>query len=218
VISSIEWNDGRGMIDPNLQYGYTINRLLKDIANDNSLEQFVQEPTHKNHTLELLFCTDPTTTTNIQIVPGISDHDAIFFQINLLSHLSSQQEPRYSVYLYHKANIGCLKQDIYNFQQQFLPYSTPLEDNCLNFRSAVTKSINKNITQKLSNSNKDLPWITRPIRMRQRKKLYDRAKHLQTAEAWSDYRKIRNKINNEIKNNLSYLKNISAVKKPRSRK
>ena len=31
------------------------------------------------------------------------------------------------------------------------------------------------------------------------KNLYDRAKHLQTTEAWSDYRKLRNKINSEIK-------------------
>jgi len=96
---------GCGMIDPNPHYGYTINEVLIDIANDNSLEQFVQEPTCKNHVLDLPFCTDPT----------ISDHDAIFFQINLPSHLSSQLEPRYPVYL--KANIDGLKQDIYNFQQ-----------------------------------------------------------------------------------------------------
>ena len=35
--------------------------------------------------------------------------------------------------------------------------------------------------------------------MWQRKNLYDRAKHLQTTEAWSDYCKLRNKINSEIK-------------------
>ena len=149
-LPNIEWKDGCGMIDSTPQYCYTINELLIDVVNDNSLEQLIQEPTRENHILDLLFCSDPSTITNIQIVPGISDHDAICFQINLSSHLSSQ-ESRHPVYLYHKANINGLKQDIVNFQQQFLysdPYSNSLEDNWLNFKTAVTQSINQNIPQR----------------------------------------------------------------------
>jgi len=203
-LPSIEWNDGCGMINPTPQYGYAINELLVDVVNDNSLEQLIQEPTRENHTLDLLFCSDSSITTNIQIVPGISDHDAICFQINLSSHLPTQQESRYPVYLYHKTNINGLKHDIEEFQQHFLisdPYSKPLEDNWLNFKSAINQSINQNIPQRLSKSRKDLPWITHPIRtkMRLRKNLYNKAKRVQTAEAWSDYRKLRNEINNEIK-------------------
>jgi len=179
-LPSIKWNDGCGMIDPAPQYGYALNELLIDIVNDNSLEQLIEEPTRENHILDLLFCSDPSSTTNIQIVPGISDHDAICFQIKLSNQLPPQEEPRYPVYLYHKANIIGLKQDMDNFQQQFLtsdPYSNCLEENWLNFKTAVTQSINQNIPQRTSNSQKNLPWLTHSIRtkMRQRKKLFDRA-------------------------------------------
>ena len=140
------------------------------------------------------------STTNIQIVPGISDHDTICFQINLPSQLPLQQDSSHPIYLYHKANIIGLKQDMDNFQQQFLtsdPYSNCLEENWLKFKAAITQSIEQNIPQKTSNSQRDLPWLTHQIRMkmRKRKKLFDRAKQLQTAEAWSDYRSLRNEIN-----------------------
>jgi len=94
------------MIDPTPQYGYAINEFLIDVANDNSLELLIQEPTQENHNLDLSFCSDPsTTTTNIQIIPTTLDHGAICLQIRLPNHLSSQQDHRYPVYLYHKANI-----------------------------------------------------------------------------------------------------------------
>jgi len=70
-------------VNPSSQYGYKINELLIDIANDNNLEQLISELTHENHILDLEF-------SNTQIVSGISDHEAIYFQIN---HLPSQPEP-----------------------------------------------------------------------------------------------------------------------------
>jgi len=52
----------------NPQYGYAINEFLIDIANDNGLEQFINEPTRENNILDLLFCSNLSTTSNIQIV------------------------------------------------------------------------------------------------------------------------------------------------------
>jgi len=128
--------------------------------------------------------------------------------------LPSQQDPKYPVYLYHKANIIDLKQDMDNFQQQFLTsdsYSHFLEENWLNFKAAVTKSIEQSIPQRQAISQRDLPWLTCQIRikMRKRKKSFDKPKRLQTTEAWSDYSNLRNVINNEIKHRQeSYQNNL----------
>jgi len=67
------------------------------------------------------------------------------------------------MYFYHKANIIGLKQDMDNFQRKFLTsdfYSNCLEENWLNFKTAVTQSINQNIPQRTSSSQKNLPWLT----------------------------------------------------------
>ena len=48
----------------------------------------------------------------------------------------------------------------------------------------------------MSRATKELPWITRIIKrqMKQWKKLYNKAKCLQTEEAWRDYRNMKNNI------------------------
>ena len=59
----------------------------------------------------------------------------------------------------------------------------------------------RNIPQKLSKKCNRLPWITytlKPI-MHQRKSLYNTAKRLQTDDTWSKYCKLKNEIDEEIK-------------------
>ena len=40
-------------------------------------EQFVTQPTRENHRLDLILSTDLEIIENVQVVPGISDHEAI---------------------------------------------------------------------------------------------------------------------------------------------
>ena len=53
-LPSISWCDNYGSIYP--IYGYTLNKLLVETVNDNNLEQLINETTHGNHILDLLFC------------------------------------------------------------------------------------------------------------------------------------------------------------------
>ena len=65
------------MVKANPQYGYAINGFLIDIANDNGLEKLINEPTHEKQHPRFVALFQPSTTSTIQIVPDISDHDAI---------------------------------------------------------------------------------------------------------------------------------------------
>ena len=56
--------------------------MFLDVINDNSLEQFVHLPTRLENTLDLVFCTYPKIV-NISTVPGISDHDALTFHLDI---------------------------------------------------------------------------------------------------------------------------------------
>ena len=53
----------------------------------------------------------------------------------------------------------------------------------------------------MSRATRELPWINQNIKrqMRQRKKLYNKAKHLQSEESWQDYRNIKNNITRFIR-------------------
>ena len=98
-----------------------------------------------------------------------------------------------------------LKLDISDFQLQFLtnnPYSNDTESNWNKFKQAVNNAITTHIPQNLSKSSNKLPWITPSIKrlMNSRTRLYHKAKSLQTEKAWNDYRILKNKIANSIRN------------------
>ena len=81
------------------------------------------------------------------------------------------------------------KADISDFQADFLSsdsYSNNVHENWEKFKQAIINAIAKNIPQSMSRATKELPWITHNIkrRMKQRKKLCNKVKCLQTEEAW----------------------------------
>jgi len=200
----ISWCNGYAQIDPNPAYGTGINQLFVDSINDYGLEQFINIPTRGNNILDLLLCSHPNLISNIKIAPGISDHDAILYSLDLHSRplIDRIDHP---IYLYYKGNLEGLKVDISNFQTQFLtsdPYSNELESNWQNFKHALSDAITTHIPQRLIKSTNKLPWLTPSTKrlMNRRTHLYNKAKSLQTVNAWNDYRTIRNKITHDIRN------------------
>jgi hypothetical protein len=61
-------------INPNPQYGYTVNRTLLDTAEEHGLSQHVTEPTRLDNILDLLFTTNPSLVKQVDNCPGMSDH------------------------------------------------------------------------------------------------------------------------------------------------
>ena len=97
-----------------------------------------------------------------------------------------------------------LKSDMSDFQTEFLssdPYSNSAQENWDKFKQAINSAITKNVPQRMSRSPKEPPWITHNIKqhMKQCKKLYNKAKHSQTEEAWQEYRSMKNNITNLIR-------------------
>ena len=77
----ITWNSGYGQISTST-YGSRLNSLFLEIINDVGLEQFVHQATRQNNILDLVFSTHPNIS-NLNTVPGISDHDAIIFDLHI---------------------------------------------------------------------------------------------------------------------------------------
>ena len=87
----ITWNSGYGQISTPT-YGSRLNSLFLEIINDVGFEQFVHQATRQNNILDPVFSTHPNIS-NLNTVPGISDHDAIIF------YLESQQQVKINIVL-----------------------------------------------------------------------------------------------------------------------
>ena len=55
---------------------------MLDILDDNNLTQIVHEPTRLENTLDLIFTTHPDLIVNTFVVPGMSEHSAVIYDIN----------------------------------------------------------------------------------------------------------------------------------------
>ena len=80
------------------------HKVLLDFLLNNSLSQLISQATRptSNNILDLLITSSPNLIENIQTVPGISDHLAIIFDVNLKPHIP--KKPSRKVYQFHKAD------------------------------------------------------------------------------------------------------------------
>ena len=129
-LPDISWENGCGRVNPSPSYGTEINNSLLDIVSDYHLEQLVNETTQENHILDLLFCSHLSMISEVLTTPGISDHEAVLFQLNLKSVL--YRNPDHNIYLYHKGNYENIQKCIADFRETWLstnPYNNTLEHN-----------------------------------------------------------------------------------------
>jgi len=74
-----------------------------------NLSQLVMEPTCYNHVLDLLPTSHPSIISDISIIPGISDHEAITFKITICIAKKMPNHSQAKGISYHKANLDEVK-------------------------------------------------------------------------------------------------------------
>ena len=168
-LPSITWLDG-GIINSCPTYDHEINQLFLDTINEFGLEQLITQITRVNNILDLVFFIQLNIISNLQVIPGISDCEAILFHLGLATSLSVHvPRVKHPILLYHKGNLDGLKADMFEFQNEFMstdPYSYDIETNWLHFKSTLNIAINTNIPQITPKSQNHLPWLNCTIRKR----------------------------------------------------
>ncbi|XP_068723904.1 uncharacterized protein [Montipora capricornis] len=179
------------------------NRLLR-ITEDFSLTQHVKcltRPT-SGKTLDLLFSSYPHVISEVHSVPGMSDHLAILFHINV--KVTRSLKPPHKVFEgLRKTMSGCAETFFASAPQNFA-----VEDNWSLFKTTLTQAMLNYIPQRRSSK---LPWITPEIKRQMRKKdrLHKKALRYQNPDHWVEFRKQRNLVSRLVKESRSdYLNNI----------
>ena len=176
------------LIDPIIPH--TNRRQLHDTfvdtINNYSLAQTVLTPTRTqtktrpdgaggpytiSNILDLFLTNNILNITNTQVVPGLSDHDIVLVDADLRP--TRHQQRRRPVFLYSRADIDKITQDLTNYSTDFFytdPYERPFSANWDSLKHAIHTSMENNIPRKTPSNRHSLPWFSRDLRRQHRKK------------------------------------------------
>ena len=188
------WDWKTNTLKPNSQY-VGLHNFFMDIINNNALTQIVQEPTRLENTLDLILTNRPGKAITTETIPGISDHDIVYTELDFRP-VRYHQKPR-QIPLYNKANWEGMKTDILGiFDQIQQMYNDP---NCTTnamwtlFKQTIVKAINEHIPQKQVKEKDKKPWINSEIKknLKRLHRLYKKKKKTGDHETKEKYRKLK---------------------------
>ena len=152
----------------NPTYGSVLNNTFLNILDDFSLEQLVLSPTHGN--LDLILTSQPGLFTDVTIVTGMSDHEAVTFQFN--ATVKRLTKVKCKILLFHKANLKEMKAKLQRFEKEFTESNTcgpTVEENWTLFKQYMFATLNEFVAMKYVRRNNDLPWINRELKRKLKK-------------------------------------------------
>ena len=161
-----------------------------EIADNFSLQQMVDIPTHGDNILDLFFTTNPDLMNNIRTSPGLSKHEAVIADYKLKANLYRKQ-PR-QVYIFNKANKEKIREAILELKDNFIQACSlrSVEENWQAFKKQFINIVEKHVPTKITGKRIDLPWISIRVKklMNKRKKKYDKVRKNNKPELWKSYR------------------------------
>ena len=148
------------------------NKLL-EIINEFGLQNMMNNPTRidSGNILDLILTSNPSIIVNTHTTPGMSDHEAVTFNVNL--NPVHNRKPPHKIFQYKSANWDKLKDDIDQLTTTYFhrnPNSRYINENWNFFRNNLTSLVDCNIPSRNTKAKAHLPWITHEIIRMQRKR------------------------------------------------
>ncbi|KAI8516360.1 hypothetical protein Bbelb_049410 [Branchiostoma belcheri] len=86
-----DWNWEEKVLKPGSSYP-NIHRQFMDIISDLGMEQIVEKPTRGENTLDIIVTNHPSLFPRVEIVPGLSDHDIPYAELQITNPCIRQKE------------------------------------------------------------------------------------------------------------------------------
>ena len=199
-------------VRPNPNYSMTLNNTMLDFISANFLTQMTDKPTRNDNTLDLTLTTNPDLIEDLDTHPGMSDHCAVTYRVNVT--VKRHKKPDRYVFQYRKGDLDGIKRDMGEFGAKFLsedPFKRSVNDNWDLFKENLVNSMKKNIPQKKVSSRWNLPWMTPEIKRlcRKKKRAWDAGKRNRNSHAWKRYQKLSKLVKESLENShRTYVDNI----------
>ena len=142
----------------------------------------VSQPTRITETteniLDLFFTNNSSLINTAEVIPGISDHEAVFIEASLRPYKTNL--PLRTVYVYKKADYDDINEGLRNLHKDMSQIVSASVDKLWTmFKNRLAGLMKEHIPTKSINGRKTKkPWIDRRVRsaIRKRARLYTRMK------------------------------------------
>ena len=165
-----------GTLLPNCSY-VNLHRRFLDILDDNNLTQVVTDATRDNATLDLICVSNSSLVEKVQVIPGISDHDAVLMDSNI-SLGRNQQQPR-EIPIWSKADWPSVRSHMEtswaSLSQDYITGSSA--DTLWNwFKDTLEAGLKEHVPTRLSTKRDHKPWMSTTLKkmIKRSKKLFRR--------------------------------------------
>jgi hypothetical protein len=140
----------------------SIYEKLNSIIDTAGMQQLVTKPTRLGNTLDLIITNYPARISNIDTIPGISDHHIATCNVNVLP-LRRLQPPRL-IMQYKKANWQKITEGLHILRSKLEDEAqTNPESLWKTFTDSLKSLIEENIPMKKTSKIQKLPYITKEI-------------------------------------------------------
>ena len=197
-----DWDAAK--VHPNPQYGKQVNEYGIEVINDLYLTQMVEEPTRGKNILDLFFSSSPSSVETVEVIPGISDHNAVMADV-LVRAKTSKKKAR-KVFQYGRADQTKIKEELLILHHDFTKASPGLNaDSCWSFfTERIQKIVSTHVPQKIIRERDSLPWLNRKLCKQVKRKnrtfsRYKKAKKKDKPRLWDRYTKEQKACQKEIK-------------------
>jgi hypothetical protein len=162
----------------------------------------VEEPTREPNTLDLIITNFQNCFNRIETIPGLSDHDIVFAELNTIPTKCTQR-PR-KIPLYKKAKWENIKDKLKMINEEIekmYQKGNSTQELWDYFKKELEDSIDENIPQKTSKIKDGNPWITMDIKriIQKRDRLYKKQKKSGDPKHKKKYKELKRLVQREIR-------------------
>ncbi|KAI8495879.1 hypothetical protein Bbelb_262950 [Branchiostoma belcheri] len=195
---------------PNPRYPGLHNMFI-DILSDHGLEQMVDRPTRGENTLYLIVTNNPQLIPRVEVLPGLSDHDAVFCEV-IVHPQKRKQAPRL-LPLYKKADWDGIRNSMADLAErmQLLKDTATTEELWSTFKDTVQAAVKEFIPHKQARTKENKPWITPVLHrlIKRRDRVFKKMRKQGTQDLKVQYKKLRREVQRQLRRAYwSYLDSV----------
>ena len=172
-------------------YGSQVNTRFVEIGESLGITQLVEEPTREGNILDLILVTSPDRCQRVDVIPGISDHDAVCATYK--AKVSRNKKKPRNVYLFKHADMNSVKKDITTYHLEADDTNSIWEK----FKEVLYNIMRKHIPQRTIRHNNKLPSIRRLTRRRKRARA--KAKKTMKNADWKRYHHLTKYLKKQLR-------------------
>jgi len=151
---------------------------------------------HSSNILDLFFTNNSSLINTTEVIPGISDHEAVYVEASLRPHRA--QPVKRKAFTYQKANYNDLNKGLRDLYTEMTGLqNAPTHTLWSLFKNSLVSLMERHIpTKVIKEDHKKKPWINKTLKraMRRRSKLYTRMKKTGKAQDINKYKHFKSQF------------------------